>query len=279
MTILFDRKVEVVVGRNGLSEARRFTEHRIDFQLDHQDGKQASSGEVSIWNMSRSQRAWIKDNAEVAILRCGYAGRIVDAFTGEIDRIEVDYRLPDIVTKFTLGDGIRATTTERIAVSWPTGLTFDAAIRRVAEQLGVSIAYIEPTPELQRQFLRPRAFEGLASDALEILSLEVGMEWTITDGQLYLVRPTSTRRDRAYVISASTGLVGTPELVIKSKKRAQKVTGIRFKTLLLPDLRPGHSVQLESREYRGAYKAERVTHSGGNGWDSSYYTDTEAKLL
>ncbi len=279
MTVLFDRTVEFIAGVDGFGQARRFSQHRIDFQIDHQHGRHATAGEIVLWNLAPAQRAWLRETAEVGLLRAGHAGRLVDVFVGDVERIETDYRTPDIVTKVILGDGIKATTTERIAVSWPAGLSLRGAIERLARSLVLPIGYLEPVGALDSTFDRPRAFNGLAADALEELSQRAGLEWTVQDGQLYLVGPTSTRRDRVYVVSAATGLIGTPEIVTKTKKRREKVTGIRFQTLLLGELRPNHLVQLESREFRGAYKAERVMHQGGNGWESSFYTTVEAQEL
>lgn len=280
MSRLFARTVEVVVGTIGYGQARRFSEHRIDFRADHQHRDKPDEAEVSLWNLSRSQRAWLKENGEVVTIRAGYDGRLVDLFAGEVSRIEVEYRLPDIVTKIIAGDGLEVTLTQRIALTLSAGTTLRRALERISGVLGLPVAYLDPAAaRLNDQFLAARSFTGRAADALEAVAQQAGLEWSIQDGSLYFITEAGTRPETAFVISVETGLVGTPELIVKRKKNRERIEGLRFKTLLIPEARPGTSAQLETREYTGPYKAERVIHQGDNGWGTTYYTTWEAKAL
>ena len=100
--------------------------------------------------------------------------------------------------------------------------------------------------------------------------------------------------EMAFVLNESTGLIGSPSVTGRdsvgfkdskpkkgkaaAKAAVKRQSGARFQSLLLPSLRPGGYVLLQSEFLTGAYKAESCEHKGdthGQDWT----TDVEAKLL
>jgi hypothetical protein len=50
-------------------------------------------------------------------------------------------------------------------------------------------------------------------------------------------------------------------------------------SLLQPTIRPGRRFRLESRDYRGIYRAISVEHSGDSGWETDFYTRISARAV
>ena len=98
-------------------------------------------------------------------------------------------------------------------------------------------------------------------------------------------------QNRGVVFAKDSGLIGSPERIIKSnpkpdketpkrkrkrkekKDRAEKQAGWKIKTLLAPSVLPGDAVKVESEIITGWFRVEAVKHSGdsmGQNWTSEF---------
>jgi hypothetical protein len=137
------------------------------------------------------------------------------------------------------------------------------------------------------------SFYGAAITALHKVVQGTGLEWSIQNGELQVVKSRGTTARTAVVLSAGTGLIGYPErtrLGAREKARvkdkasgdsknivsaAQQQDGWRVSTLLLPEINPGDLVKLESRSVTGFFRAEQVKHTGDWGGSGDWLTDLE----
>ena len=82
--------------------------------------------------------------------------------------------------------------------------------------------------------------------------------------------------EEAVLLSAETGLVGSPEPV---KKKGKPTGSVKVKALLNPDIAPQRAVRIESRRVTGFYVVQTANHKLDSGFDASFYTEIEAKEL
>ncbi len=63
-----------------------------------------------------------------------------------------------------------------------------------------------------------------------------------------------------YTIDEENGMIGSPEFGKPSRRgKAPEVT---IRTLLYPEIRPGHPVKVASRDLNGTFKVKNVKHRG-----------------
>jgi hypothetical protein len=105
---------------------------------------------------------------------------------------------------------------------------------------------------------------------------KAGATWHVVDGQLEIIKNDTTNSDDAIVLSAATGLIGTPAFEIDEGRKLRTAAlykkKLEIKSLLIPKLNPGRQVNLESKLFTGAYKIESVIHAGdthGQEWAST----------
>ena len=55
--------------------------------------------------------------------------------------------------------------------------------------------------------------------------------------------------------------------------------GIEVVCLLQPLIAPGRRFRIESRDFKGIFRAGEVTHSGDSGWETDFYTKITARAV
>lgn len=93
-----------------------------------------------------------------------------------------------------------------------------------------------------------------------------GAGWHIERGGLVVLPKGKPSQDKALLLRADTGLIGSPQ---------RTDTGIKIKCLLNPRVTTRRVVRVESREVTGFYMVKSYTHTAENAGDA-WYTDIEA---
>jgi len=189
-------------------------------------------------------------------LEAGYKDFIGTLFLGDVRSVTTKIQGPDVVTSFSSGDGSKAIRGKRVAVTFGSSVTVPTVLDHLAQTLGVK-------PGNLAQAKQALATEGLATLFPKGLSLygnawrqtqefarSAGLEISIQDDALQILRPGAALTNRAYLLTPDTGLLGSPSVDADGT--------VSFEALLIPDLRPGTKVQLDTDGVKGFY---RVTHS------------------
>ncbi|MCK6585963.1 MAG: hypothetical protein L6Q76_00100 [Polyangiaceae bacterium] len=263
MTDLFARAVVVQV------DTLRLRELDVAFEVNRSlDASSPNTCELKLYNLREDHRSQLGERASVrCVLEAGYRDRTSVIFAGELRNVRSERDGADIVTKAETGDGERRRRTARTNRSHAPGTTLETVVRDLASTMGVGIGNTEQMSALTsgRQFRHGTVTSGNAPGQLGRVLRGAGLEHSVQDGQLQVLRRGDALAGTAVVLSPSTGLIGSPVKELDERRR-QIVTA---KCLMIPDLVPGRRVRLEAAEIDGEYRVEKARYQGytkGEDW-------------
>ena len=297
--MLFNRTVSLVVGKEG-AKGRELTGLRIAFSIQKGSTKNPNKCSVKIWNAAPETRALIEVIGNVLILKAGYAEDIgaKTIFSGNVTRALTVREGPDLVTELEMEDGFLEFRDSKVSLSFSKGATTEQVINELAKKFGLAV---RPLPEdiAKKQYSAGFAFVGRVRDALDKACDHTGLEWSIQNREIQIIKKGGVFKQKAYLISPETGLLGSPSKESKTmtEKAAAKegitadqpgvsrttkrdkdgevqevlrVFGYKVKSLLQPIIEPGGYVQLKSKGINGEFfRVEELVHNGdthGNDW-------------
>jgi hypothetical protein len=275
--------------------------------------KASNKATISIWNLSEATRNKLSSKKGINVtLYVGYGevknlGLIVQ---GNITRTNIERNGPDIITTLTVDENFVALNNTRVVSTLPAGKTIGDVIESIRQQMSEqSIA--DGGPEIVKgdyqgdrinsTLLYGRSLNGTARQALDELCLAYGLEWNLNESKLNIKDEefkTENNPSALFIMSQESGLLSTPvaewktgtvklttpikEEVTdengkkKTKTRSTKAvtyTSVKFKSLMIPEIKPGSIIQFESKlteAYRDRYyQVQNIEYSGewrGNFW-------------
>jgi hypothetical protein len=269
---LFDRRAVLTVGTTQIDGLR------ISFNIDQTDRKEPNKADISVWNLSETTRGKIQDETLPVILEAGYATNVAQIFAGDIRKDGISSRRDgaDWVTTLKTLDGGEAHRTARIQESFSPGTSLETVLRKLVDSAGVGLG--NAIKQIKKgdvkgaltEFFGGVVLSGKTNDELGRVLRSAGYDYSVQDGQLQITELGGSTDQSAVLLSAATGLVGSPE------PGAKGLTKVR--SLLQPIIRPRRKLKLETTELSGFYLARKVRHTGdthGQDW----YTDIEASQL
>ncbi len=255
------------------------TEHRIQFTIEKNLGKEPNTAEITITNLSASTRAELQRLPVRVRIEAGHDDIPRFLFVGDV-RPGSGSKIvgSDWETKLLLGDGSRAFANARVNRSYKPGTPTITILRDAAAALGLELPReVDASPGLKAQLATGEALTGWASDELARLLAPYGYSYSIQNGRLQVLRDEDVREDTARVIDADNGpLLGSPSMGTPDK--SGKPPTMTLQSLLYPEVTPGGKVDLRARGLHGLFKVIRTKHQGdthGNQWD----TEVEGKPL
>lgn len=253
--------------------AIRITDLRLDFSITKAIGEKPNDCSITVFNLSDSARAeFIRKPLRIELL-VGYKDTGVSRlFVGDMRFGHSMLDKVDWVTKLQLGDGDRAFNHAHISRSYKGGVSLRTAVTDVAASMGLRVPKsLDDFKEMAQQFSGGLTLEGPSQAQLTKLLRARGMQWSIQDGSMQVLRAGDVRNNEAIVVSQQTGLVGTPDYGAPKEPGTPPTLSARM--LLYPGLIPGGKVKVETASIKGLFRVERVQHVGsthGPDWYSSF---------
>jgi len=240
--------------------------------------------EIEAYNLSDASRNLIgavdvtqHPNApkSVVVLYAGYTGDTKLVWMGTARTIDHTKDGADWVTRICGGDGEYNYQSCHSAHSWKAGTRLETVLEVLAADLGLSAT--NAVNQLRREAITPAistyrqgyAAHGRTVRELDRVTKAAQIDWSIQDGALQLMAAGMVLKEGARVISAATGMIGSPDHGKPQKEG--KPSYLRVRCLLDPTIRPGRAIILQSVSVSGNYRCERVVHSGqldGGDWYS-----------
>lgn len=251
---------------------------KIAFEVNKDSTKETNKSTLTIWNLSDESRNQIEVADRKVEIWAGYKDNSgpVRMFVGSVIEVETSDDGKDVTTKLTLSDGQIAIRDSVISVSFAPGIGGATVVKYIADGMGLPVEYGEDVQ--LASYENGYSFAGKGGDALTAICNANGCEWSIQNEIIQIVLKGRAKTKRGLVFAADSGLIGSPERLIKApKKEAKKTTkrkqkvakgkvesqaGWKIKTLLAPTLLPGDAVKVESRRITGWFKVESVKHAG-----------------
>lgn len=285
----FDRVYRLLVGKPNQKGLEIRQPMRVTFEVSKDAQEEPNDHKIRIYNLAADTRRALEEPGLRCVLYAGYAeegGPLLMA-SGSVVYAYTWYELPDVVTELAVKDGYTEVRDTAVSIGLGPGAQASAIIRDVARQMGLPLVMADDVPD--RRWQQGFSFYGAARTALHKVTQGTGLEWSIQNQQLQVVRRRGTTRRKAVVLAADTGLIGYPERTreaAREKARVrdsqtnddarlvsarQQLDGWRVTSLLLPTINPGDLVKLESRTVQAFQRVEAVRHYGdsaGGDWQS-----------
>jgi hypothetical protein len=275
MSVLFRRQVIVIV------DDLQVKDLRMTFKVTKTLKKEPNSCVATITNLAQGTRSAMRSKGAKLSVLAGYDGRVQEIFSGKTRRINHLHERPEWTTTIECGDGEQEFLWSRVSSSFSAGTKW----RDVVHQVGKAL--LENTGNLEEklrpvadQFVNGYTAHGRASVALDKLLKGKNLEWSIQDGRLQVLSPGEHNTDDITVLSPDTGLVGSPEFGSADKKSEKQHLPdvLKAKMFLMPHLRCGSRVRVNSRQIKGDFMVTELHHSGDTSGDE-FYTEIEATAV
>lgn len=267
MTQLLQRQCVAIVG--GL----RVEQLRCQFKVKKDSGSKPNTAELSISNLARATRASLQQRGVPLIIQAGYPGTLATIFSGEVRTVDHVRRGSAWDTVIRSGDGERAYGFARVSKSYAAGVPVRVVLGELVASLGLDPGDSEALfATLTEQYVNGFVAHGKASAVLEEVLGALGLEWSVQDGRVQVLRAGGVTREEAVFLSPETGLLDSPEHGSgDGQKPVPKASVVKIRSLLQPRLKPGGRVQVESEGLKGVLRILSVEHVGdteGGDWSS-----------
>jgi hypothetical protein len=203
-------------------------------------------------------------------LEAGYGEDVDLLFFGDLRTCDTETVDADFVTTMTTGDGDKAFKTSRVSLAVGPKTPLDVVLAAVLKTLGLGMGNLSTVVQkLQGGSVtlpRGAVLAGPTARVLTDLCRSADIEWFIEDGVPTFVNLNKSLSGSAVKLSAKTGLIGSPSVDSQGL--------MKCRSLIIPGLRCGRILVLDSMQVKGNYRIEKVTYEGESGGDS-WYCDIE----
>jgi hypothetical protein len=280
---LFDRVASVTVAEKGSTSGILLSGLRIEFAVKKTSDKKPNKATIKIYNLSADTREQL-DSIETpqVFLSAGYAqadGASI-IYVGDVTNLVHEKIPPEVVTSIEADDGKNALKDTRLSITRKAGSGAKGVLTELVnafKSAGVATKYVDSSVA-DVQYTTGFAAAGNAEDALDKVSDKLGLEWSIQNGELKIIKQGETDNSLSVKISPTTGLLDSPKRLsftaLKKKGgyksvvgnvRNAKKTGWLVRSLLQPTVEPGGRVVIESDELLNednTFRVETVEHKG-----------------
>lgn len=268
-SLLFNRIATLkVIARNKADkvlEVRDFTGLRVSFSVEKTSESNPNTAKISIYNLNESSRGFCEKKGQALILEVGYAPLNQDVvkeiiFQGDTGKVSSERRGPDWVTTFEVGDGEKNLTNKNFNKVFQSSSSLRTMIDEVVGSLGFARGPQDGI--IEKTFNSPVVLSGGSKEILDQLTEEAGVEWSVQNGFLQILKPTQATKDEVVVISKETGMINVP---------VKREEGIEVQCLIQPKLYPGRRIQLISSTFNGVFRVRKAQFEGDTregGWNA-----------
>ena len=247
---------------------------RVDFKVEKTIQSSPNKATVEIYNVKNETRSAMQENGAVCIIEAGYVENFGQIFKGQLEYSNTVNNGTDWITSFQSSDGAVARRTSRINETFAPGSQIKAVLKSVAQSLRVEMGNASEAfdgGDFRKgitEFTKGVTLSGKSADILDKLTKTTGLEWSIQDGQLQVLKSGKTVERETEIVSVGSGMIGSPEL---GEKNQLKVTSLMRATFY-----PGQKIKISSKQFDGYFKIHSLTHRGST-WGNDWITEMECK--
>lgn len=251
-SVLFDRKADIIFGKPLVGEElTRVPGLFIQFDIEKTTESDANSAKIKVYNLNQRSRGILVQNDTIVQLDVGYGNALEQLFIGDVDRVTIEKKGPDIVAFIEAGDSEKTLLESTINQSFAPGTFLSKLVNIAASKLNVAVGTL--TGLKDKRFEQGVTLSGNVKTELDKLLKAGNVEWNIQDGTLQILPENETTGEDAILLNKNTGLLGRP---------IRKNKGISFRSLLIPDLKPGRKVRIFSDDIDGDFKIRKSNFKG-----------------
>src|SRR5699024_8044047 len=227
-------KCSLVVGGN--DDGLELGELRITFRTTKGDIETPNSADITVYNLSEQTASKICREFTRVIRQAGYQDNCAVIFAGTIRQVpRWRENATDICTATPAADGALAYNYAVVNTSLASGSTAADHVRTCQAAFSGKGTVAGYTPDISGPALpRGKVMYGMARKYMRDTTKQTDTTWSIQDGKMQIIPVKGYLPGEAVVLTAETGLVGTPE---------QTDQGIKIRCLLNPRLRIGGRIK------------------------------------
>lgn len=251
---LFKRSLSLIIGSE--SEAITVTEPttiRATIVKDLKTGEK-DYAQITIFNLKHGTRDALNSKYQKISIIGGYADQTDTIFTGEVVSVSHKHEGTEWITVLECGDGVEILDTALINKTYEKGFKLGDILRDFASTNALPLEEIIGINE-NKALSRGKSFSTDMQSALNELGKAHDFDWSVQDGKLSVIKSGQGRAELTRVISARTGMVGSPEWINTGSDAAKLAVqkGLKFKvvSLCIPSLKPADLIIVESGSLQG----------------------------
>lgn len=273
MTDLFKRDIKVIAGTLTIEPRTATGENQpilaMRFDITKTNNREPNKCELTVWNLKAESRAKLQEEGLEVIIQAGYVDEINQIFKGDLESATTGRDAVNWITMLELGDGSKRMKSSRINESFRGGQPVGQMLKRVAETLGLDPGNLQEKVDsdgarsVLKELINMVVLSGKSMDVLDEIASSMGLNVSVQDKALQFLAKGEVLAGPAINLSASTGMLGSPEVGEKGVVSAMSLLNGRFK--------PGGPVSIDSRVISGDFVAQKVQHVGhtwGDEWTS-----------
>jgi len=258
---MFGKKAEIVFGAGSLG--RSLDQLKIDFDIQKDNTQESNKGNIKVYNISKDTAKNI-ESASVVILKAGYADEGELPVLSQADTYDIKTYNEGVnrVTEISIGEGINALQKD-ISISLDGAVSIKDIIKSVIDKLGLPESVSDKLQGVvDKKYPNGYNTKEKAKNIIKTVQESLGINITVQNNEISLY--TGVNEGLAYRLTPNTGLIRSPERIIK-KENGGKRYGWRCKCLLVPQINPDNIVQIKSNEIDDVqYRVINVQHKGTN---------------
>lgn len=229
------REVEVILGSGGVGLSIK--DLRVQFEIEKTVESAPNEAKIKIFNLTPEHEAQIKEEFDDVILNAGYKDNVSMIFRGNIQHVYRYRDKNDTITEIVASDGDKDHRLATINATFAAGSThLDIVDAAVDSFQGVGNTMKGPISVPAKVYLRGKVVSSNSRAALDNVSKECGVNWSIQDGELHMIGVDEYLPDNTIVINKNTGMLGSPTVTEK---------GVEVRLLLNPLLKVNCQVELD----------------------------------
>ncbi len=198
-------------------------------------------------------------------IEAGYNGDNSLLWLGDLRTAHSTRTGTEWTTTLESGDGEKAWQNARVHVSYGPMTPVDTALRAIVKTLKLGEGNIQKVASGVRiagkMFTQGNVFSGPTSRILTDFCRSADLEWSIQDGAIQILDRGKALDAAAIKVDEDHGMLDSPSVDIDGV--------VKVKMLMVPDIRPGRIIVIDSKQVRGGHKIEKISWKGdsaGNEW-------------
>lgn len=278
----FDRKYLLQIGDAETGDGLTIKDLQMVFKVRKSvnNKEKIDRASISIYNLSEESLAFLETDYPVAVFSCGYESdsNLVRLFYGEVTEVETTKRGTDRITKIDIHPYFSDLTFKIMSEVVPDNGTVQDVIEVIRRQTELSKGVYKGF-NLDTRIVYGYPLSGTPKEMLDRVCADYELQWKIEGQALYINDYDSVESEAkvtAPVISPSTGLIDRPYYFTgsdqKSKSDETKKDGVKFTSLINPNVLPGTIVRVDFEEKSEYYRVEEIEF-GGDFRGANWYMD------
>lgn len=242
---------------------------RIQFDVEKTDLETPNTGKISIWNLSQEHIAELEKTNCTAMLNAGYASRRPLVISGLVIHCVTEDDGADRRTDIEVEDSLINLRDTYVTISYSGKTNAKTILDDVANQMGVAVTY-----SYNAEFAdipNGYAYVGQGRNVLTKICNTSNLTWSLQNGILQIKKPGDTLSQEVFVLSADTGMVGSPKRFTSTATDDSKDddSGWEVDYLMNVAINVDDYVYLDSKKATGYFRVYSLKIAGdthGNDW-------------